>query len=256
MSQQRKTILITGASSGLGQGMAREFAAQGRNLCLCARRLERLEELKQELQSEYTNITVSIKTLDVNEHDDVFRVFQEFKQEFGTIDRFIINAGMGKGAAIGTGYFKANKATAETNFVAALAQCEAAMEILREQEAGHLVTISSMSAFRGLPRAMTVYAATKAGLASLTEGIRADLLKTYGSNSPIKVSTIFPGYIRSEINEKVKNTPFMIDTKTGCRLLAKAINKEPVTAYVPRWPWALMAFLMKRLPLKWVLKLS
>ncbi|RUO77768.1 SDR family oxidoreductase [Idiomarina seosinensis] len=256
MSQQRNTILITGASSGLGQGMAREFAAQGKNLCLCARRLDRLEQLKQELQSEHRNITVSIKTLDVNQHDDVFRVFQEFKQELGTIDRFIINAGMGKGAAIGTGYFKANKATAETNFVAALAQCEAAMEILREQEAGHLVTISSMSAFRGLPRAMTVYAATKAGLASLTEGIRADLLKTYGSNSPIKVSTIFPGYIRSEINEKVKNTPFMIDTKTGCRLLAKAINKEPVIAYVPRWPWALMAFLMKRLPLKWVLKLS
>jgi len=256
MSQQRNTILITGASSGLGQGMAREFAAQGKNLCLCARRLDRLEQLKHELQSEHGNITVSIKTLDVNQHDDVFRVFQEFKQELGTIERFIINAGMGKGAAIGTGYFKANKATAETNFVAALAQCEAAMEILREQEAGHLVTISSMSAFRGLPRAMTVYAATKAGLASLTEGIRADLLKTYGNNSPIKVSTIFPGYIRSEINEKVKNTPFMIDTKTGCRLLAKAINKEPVIAYVPRWPWALMAFLMKRLPLKWVLKLS
>lgn len=256
MAQQRNTILITGASSGLGQGMAREFAKQGRNLCLCARRVDRLEALKAELEQQNANIRVSIKALDVNQHDDVFSVFNEFKQEFGSIDRFIINAGMGKGAALGTGYFPANKATAETNFVAALAQCEAAMTILREQQQGHLVTISSMSAFRGMPRAMTVYAATKAGLASLTEGIRADLMKTYGSNSPIKVSTIYPGYIRSEINEKVKNTPFMVDTETGCRLLAEAINKEPVKAYVPRWPWALMAFLMKRLPLKWVLKLS
>ena len=256
MAQQRNTILITGASSGLGQGMAREFAKQGRNLCLCARRVDRLEALKAELEQQNANIQVSIKALDVNQHDDVFSVFNEFKQEFGSIDRFIINAGMGKGAALGTGYFHANKATAETNFVAALAQCEAAMTILREQQQGHLVTISSMSAFRGMPRAMTVYAATKAGLASLTEGIRADLMKTYGSNSPVKVSTIYPGYIRSEINEKVKNTPFMVDTETGCRLLAEAINKEPVKAYVPRWPWALMAFLMKRLPLKWVLKLS
>ncbi|MBL4742334.1 MAG: short chain dehydrogenase [Idiomarina sp.] len=256
MAQQRNTILITGASSGLGQGMAREFAKQGRNLCLCARRVDRLEALKAELEQQNANIKVSIKALDVNQHDDVFSVFNEFKQEFGSIDRFIINAGMGKGAALGTGYFHANKATAETNFVAALAQCEAAMTILREQQQGHLVTISSMSAFRGMPRAMTVYAATKAGLASLTEGIRADLMKTYGSNSPVKVSTIYPGYIRSEINEKVKNTPFMVDTETGCRLLAEAINKEPVKAYVPRWPWALMAFLMKRLPLKWVLKLS
>lgn len=256
MAQRRNTILITGASSGLGEGMAREFAAQGANLCLCARRLERLEQLKQELLAEHPAVKISIKTLDVNQHDDVFAVFQAFYEEFGEIDRIIVNAGMGKGAALGTGYFAANKATAETNFVAALAQCEAAMEILREQRAGHLVTISSMSAFRGMPRAMTVYAATKAGLAALTEGIRADLMKTYGSESPIKVSTIFPGYIRSEINEKVKNTPFMIDNKTGCKLLAEAINKEPVKAYVPRWPWALMAFLMKRMPLKWVLKLS
>lgn len=236
--------------------MAREFAAQGKNLCLCARRVERLEALKAELEQQNPGIWVSIKALDVNQHDDVFSVFNEFKAEMGSIDRFIINAGMGKGAALGTGYFHANKATAETNFVAALAQCEAAMTILREQQQGHLVTISSMSAFRGMPRAMTVYAATKAGLASLTEGIRADLMKTYGKDSPIKVSTIYPGYIRSEINEKVKNTPFMVDTETGCRLLAAAINKEPVKAYVPRWPWALMAFLMKRLPLKWVLKLS
>lgn len=236
--------------------MAREFAAQGKNLCLCARRVERLEALKTELEQQNPGIRVLIKALDVNQHDDVFSVFNEFKAEMGSIDRFVINAGMGKGAALGTGYFHANKATAETNFVAALAQCEAAMTILREQQQGHLVTISSMSAFRGMPRAMTVYAATKAGLASLTEGIRADLMKTYGNNSPIKVSTIYPGYIRSEINEKVKNTPFMVDTETGCRLLGAAINKEPVKAYVPRWPWALMAFLMKRLPLKWVLKLS
>lgn len=256
MGQQRNTVLITGASSGLGQGMAREFAKQGKNLCLCARRVERLEQLKAELEQQHTGITVLIKPLDVNQHDDVFTVFNQFKQELGRIDRFIINAGMGKGAALGTGYFHANKATAETNFVAALAQCEAAMTILRDQQQGHLVTISSMSAFRGMPRAMTVYAATKAGLAALTEGIRADLMKTYGNNSPIKVSTIYPGYIRSEINEKVKNTPFMVDTETGCRLLVKAINKEPVKAYVPRWPWAVMAFLMKCLPLKWVLKLS
>lgn len=256
MSAFRKTILITGASSGLGEGMAREFAAKHRNLCLCARRVERLEALKSELESQHPEITVSIRALDVNQHDAVFSVFQAFYQEFGAIDRFIINAGMGKGASIGTGYFSANKETAETNFIAALAQCEAAMEILRDQRHGHLVMMSSMSAFRGLPRAITVYAATKSAVASLAEGIRADLMKSKGEAGDIAVSTIFPGYIRSEINEKMKHTPFMIDTETGCRLLAKTIDKEPVKACVPRWPWALMAYLMKRLPLSWVLKLT
>lgn len=249
----RKTILITGASSGLGEGMAREFAKHGRNLALCARRTERLDALKQELEQTYPDIKVSVKALDVNQHDDVFAVFKAFKEEFGSIDRVIVNAGMGKGASLGTGYFYANVQTAQTNFVAALAQCEAALEIFREQNSGHLVTISSISALRGMPRAMTVYAATKAGLLALTEGIRADLIK---SRSPIKVSAILPGYIRSEINEKVKNTPFMIDTETGCRKLVQAIEKEPVQAYVPSWPWAFIGFLMKRLPLKLVMKLG
>ena len=69
-----KTILITGASSGLGAGMAREFAAKGYNLALCARRLDRLESLQQELQNQFA-IQVKIKSLDVTHYDDVFTVF-------------------------------------------------------------------------------------------------------------------------------------------------------------------------------------
>jgi short-subunit dehydrogenase len=247
----RKNILITGASSGLGEGMAREFAKLGRNLALCARRVDRLESLRSELLSSHPSIRVSVKTLDVTNYDQVFEVFRAFKAELGSLDRIIINAGIGKGQPIGTGYFRANRQTAETNFVAALAQCEAAVEILRAQNAGHLVTIASMSALRGMRRNVTTYAATKAGLASLTEGIRADLLRT-----PIEVSTIYPGYIRSEINEKVKNTPFIVDTETGCRAMVKAIERETAEAYVPRWPWAVLGFLMKRMPLRAVVRIT
>jgi short-subunit dehydrogenase len=247
----RRNILITGASSGLGEGMAREFARMGRNLALCARRTDRLEALKKEIASAHPSVRVEVRALDVNQHDQVFDVFRAFKSDFGTLDRIIVNAGIGKGQPIGTGYFRANRQTAETNFVAALAQCEAAVEILRAQNAGHLVTISSMSALRGMRRNVTTYAATKAGLASLTEGIRADLLQT-----PIRVSTIYPGYIRSEINEKVRNTPFIVDTETGCRALVKAIEQERSEAYVPRWPWAVFGFLMKRAPLRALTRIS
>lgn len=247
----RKNILITGASSGLGRGMAREFAAMGRNLALCARRMDRLEELRDELKQKHPQITVSIRPLDVNDYDQVFETFKAFRDDLGSIDRVIVNAGMGKGQPLGTGYFWANRQTAETNFVAALAQCEAALEIFREQNAGHLVMISSMSAMRGMPKNLTTYAATKAGVAALTEGIRCEML-----DKQIEVTTIYPGYIRSEINEKVKNTPFMVDTETGCRLLAKAIEKEPATANVPAWPWNLVGFLMRNLPLRWVKKMA
>nr|WP_136251764.1 SDR family oxidoreductase [Ningiella ruwaisensis] len=247
----RQNILITGASSGLGKGMAIEFAKKGRNLALCARRVERLESLKQELESLNPNITVLIKSLDVNNHDDVFRVFREFTDELGTLDRVIVNAGMGKGASIGTGYFKANKETAITNFVSALAQCEAAVEIFRQQNAGHLVTISSISAVRGFRRALNVYAATKTALSSLSEGLRIDLM-----NTPIKVTTIHPGFIRSEINEKVEKVPFMVDTETGCKAIVKAIEKEGDNAYVPAWPWAFLQYVLKIAPLSWLKKMS
>ncbi|MDB4974082.1 MAG: family oxidoreductase [Myxococcaceae bacterium] len=247
----RKTILITGASSGLGAGMAREFAAMGRDLALCARRTDRLDALKAELIALNPTIRVALRAIDVTKYEQVFEGFHSFQEELGSIDRVIVNAGLGKGQPLGTGFFHANRQTAETNFVAALAQCEAALEILRKQNAGHLVTISSMSAMRGMPRNLTTYAATKAGLAALTEGIRADLLKT-----PIKVSTIYPGYIRSEINERVKKTPFMVDTVTGCRALVRAIEKESAEAFVPPWPWAPLGFLMRKLPLSLVSRMG
>lgn len=239
----RKNILITGASSGLGRGMAELFAGMGRNLALCARRVERLEELKETLTQQHPDIKVFIRQLDVNQHDQVFEVFKAFRADLGSIDRVIVNAGMGKGASLGKGYFYANVQTAQTNFVAALAQCEAAMEIFREQYDGHLVTISSVSAVRGFPRAMNVYAATKAGLSSLSEGLRIDVAKT-----PIRVSTLHPGFIRSELNEKVKDTPFMVDTETGCRAMVRAIEKEKADAWVPFWPWAILRYLYPILP--------
>ncbi|TCM66420.1 hypothetical protein EC844_11320 [Acinetobacter calcoaceticus] len=245
-----KTILITGASSGLGAGMAREFAGMGYNLAICARRLERLDSLKQELETNF-GVKVITKVLDVTDYDQVFAIFKAFQADFGTLDRIIINAGVGEGRRIGKGHFATNRATAETNFISALAQSEAAVEIFRAQNYGHLVMISSMSAMRGLPKHMSTYAASKAAVAHLAEGIRAELLST-----PIKVSTIFPGYIRTELNEGAKKLPFEVDEKTGVYLMVKAIEKQPIKAYVPQWPWLPISLAMKVLPLSIVNKLS
>lgn len=247
----RQNILITGASSGLGRGMAVEYAKMGRNLALCARRFDRLEHLKSELLMLNPKIKVVIRSLDVDNHEQVFSVINAFVSDLGRLDRIIVNAGMGKGASVGSGYFHANKQTAITNFVSALAQCEVAMEIFKAQNAGHLVTISSVSAVRGARRAMTVYAASKAALSSLTEGIRIDVLDT-----PIKVTTIHPGFIRSEINAKVKTVPFIVDTETGCKAMIKAIEKEGASSFVPRWPWAIFRYLAPIAPLRLLAKMS
>jgi short-subunit dehydrogenase len=247
----RQTILITGASSGLGEGMAREFAARGRHLALCARRTDRLLALKAELEGRHPGVRIAVRPLDVNDHAQVFEVFESFRSEFGQIDRVIVNAGLGKGQPVGKGRFDANLQTAQTNFIAALAQCEAAMAIFRAQNSGHLVGISSMSAMRGLPRNLSTYAATKAGFAALLEGIRADVLRL-----PIQVTTIYPGYIETELSSKAAKTPLMVDTASGCRALVAAIEREPAKACVPAWPWVLVGWFMRHAPLAWVARTS
>ena len=159
----RQKILITGASSGLGAGMARAFAAKGRDLALCARRLDRLDELKAELTQRHPGITVAVAALDVNDHEQVPKVFAELEDQLGGIDRIIVNAGIGKGAPLGSGKLYANKQTIETNLVAALVQIETAIEMFKNSGGGHLVLISSVLGNKGVPGVKAAYAASKAG---------------------------------------------------------------------------------------------
>ncbi|WP_158888401.1 SDR family oxidoreductase [Amycolatopsis anabasis] len=247
----RKNILITGASSGLGEGMARRFAAKGRNLALCARRTDRLDALADELRAAHPGSTVLTRALDVNDHDQVFAVFKEVRGELGSLDRVIVNAGIGKGQPIGSGRFDANKQTVETNLVAALAQAEAALEIFREQNAGHLVVVASFAALRGMPGNSTAYAASKAGAAALAEGIAADVIRT-----PIKVTALLPGFIRSEMTADMPNNPLMASAEKGGRAIVEAIEKEKVKAYVPTFPWAPLSPVMRILPLGLLRKLQ
>lgn len=240
------TTLITGASSGLGAEMARQLAARGHDLALCARRTDRLEKVRAEILAAHPGRTVSVRALDVNDHDAVFEVFDAFAAEFGRLDRVVVNAGLGKGQPLGTGRFDANRDTAMTNTLGALAQTEAAAAIFRAQSAGHLVMISSVSAMRGMPKNITTYAATKAFVAHLAEGFRADVMRIPG----IKVTVLYPGYIESEMSGTSATTPLMVDTATGVRAMVEAMEKEVASARVPAWPWVPAGFALKVLPLR------
>lgn len=247
--------LITGASSGLGAELARQLAAHGEDLALCARRTDRLAELKAEILAAHPGRRVEVRRLDVTEDAEVFDVVRAFAADFGTLDRIVVNAGLGKGAPVGTGRLDVNRETAYTNVIGALAQTEAAMEVLRAQGRGQLVLISSMSAMRGLPRSVTVYAATKAFVAHLAEGIRSEMLGS--PELDITVTTILPGYIRSEMNASLtRRVPFMVDTVTGVRAIVKAIERGAQEARVPAWPWRPLGTAMRHLPLRVVRRLS
>ncbi len=239
----RQKILITGASSGLGAGMARAFAAKGRDLALCARRTDRLDELRAELLERHPGITVAVAALDVNDHEQVPKVFAEFSDELGGIDRIIVNAGIGKGAPLGSGKLWANKATIETNLVAALVQIETAIEMFKTAGGGHLVLISSVAGNRGVPGVKAAYAASKAGLSSLGESLRAEYIK-----GPIKITVLEPGYIESEMTAKSETTMLMVDNETGVKAMVAAIERERGRTIVPAWPWVALVALMKVVP--------
>ena len=223
--------------------MARAFAAKGRDLALCARRLDRLDELKSELTERHPGITVAVAALDVNDHEQVPKVFAELEDQLGGIDRIIVNAGIGKGAPLGSGKLWANKQTIETNLVAALVQIETAVEMFNNSGGGHLVLVSSVLGNKGVPGVKAAYAASKAGVSSLGESLRAEY-----PSGPIKVTVLEPGYIESEMTAKSGSTMLMVDNETGTTAMVNAIERESGRAAVPWWPWAPLVQLMKVLP--------
>ncbi|RZU30779.1 SDR family oxidoreductase [Blastococcus saxobsidens] len=246
----RQRIFISGASAGLGEGMARRFAAMGRDLALCARRVDRLEALREELLAAHPGIRVEVAAMDVDDPESVATVLPELADRLGGLDRVIVNAGIGKGASVGTGKARANRAVLLTNVLGSHAQCEAAMELFRAQGMGHLVLISSVASVRGMPGSRTAYGASKAALNALAEGIRSDV---YGSQ--IVVSAILPGYIATDINVG-RRGPFTVGLDKGVTALTESIEREPVRGYVPVFPWRPVAGLLRVLPLSVVRRLT
>ncbi|NEK59327.1 SDR family oxidoreductase [Geodermatophilus sabuli] len=239
----RQRILITGASSGLGAGLARRFAARGRDLALAARRTDRLEMLREELLTAHPGIRVVTAALDVDDPAAVDDVVPRLAGQLGGLDRFVANAGIGRGASVGTGHGSANRATLVTNVLGTHAQAEAAMALFRAQGAGHLVVVSSVAAVRGMRGTRTAYGASKAALNALAEGIRSDVLGT-----GIRVTTVLPGFIATDLNAG-RRGPFTVDLDRGVDALTAAIEREPVRAYVPEWPWRPVSALLRVLPL-------
>jgi NADP-dependent 3-hydroxy acid dehydrogenase YdfG len=243
-------VLITGASAGLGEGMARLFAARGADLAITARRLDRLEAVRDEIEAAHPGRTVVPFRLDVTDHEAVFETFDQAADKLGHLDRIVVNAGLGKGSKVGAGHFSGNRDTILTNLVGGLAQCEAAMRILYRQAHGQLVVISSVIAARGMGGPMNAYAATKIALAHLAEGIRSDV---EAAGLPITVTTLRPGYIHSDMQSRTgRRHPLLTDADTGCRALVEAIERGAVDACVPAWPWTIFAAGLRHAPRRYV----
>lgn len=248
---RRQRILITGASSGIGAHLARLWAADGRDLALCARRIAELEALCEELRRDHPGQTFRSYQLDVTDADAVARVLTAARDDLGGLDRVVAGAGIGRGAIVGTGHADANRAVLQTNVIGTFNTVEEAARIFWEQQAGHLVIISSMAGIRGLGGRMTAYSTSKAATSTLGEAVRSSLW-----NRPITVSTIMPGYIDTAFNAGDPNKRWSVDLETGTDAIFNAIEAERAVAHVPTRPWAFLAPIMRIVPLSILRKIS
>jgi short-subunit dehydrogenase len=237
-----KTVFITGASSGIGRALALELARRGYDLFLTARRLDVLEQVRADIATVDPVRMVEIRQLDVTDDRDVATAIAEAAEKLGRCDIVVANAGLGNSGLVGEGSVERARAIVETNLIGAIATIDAAVALFRRQGGGQIVGMSSVAAVRGLPGSAS-YSASKAGLGVYLESVRAE---TY--REPITVTTIAPGYIDTPINQDMRSRPFLIDVEKGARITADLIERGVKYSTVPRFPWTLIAPLLRVLP--------
>lgn len=236
-----KSVIITGASSGIGEALARAFAAKGYALGLAARRTDRLEALARELEAAH-GARMVFAALDVQQDDRVAAVIESLAAQLGGADIVVANAGITGVRRSGSGDISTDKAVLQTNLIGAIATLDAATALFKRQGRGQLVGISSVSAFFPIPGS-AAYSASKAALTNYMNAMRLELAK-HG----IGVTVIHPGFIKTEIAPGMEKYPFVIEADDAAKQIVAAVEARKANVIVPALPWAPVKGLMGVLP--------
>lgn len=190
-----KTVLITGASAGIGRSSAEAFASFGANLILLARRQERLASLKATLEADH-GISVETHAFDVRNSDEAFSLAEDLANRGHTPDILLNNAGKAKGLApIQSSDIEHWEEMIDTNVKGVLYMIRAILPRMLERGSGHVINIGSIAGRQIYPSG-NVYNATKFAVRAITEATNIDVVGT-----PIRVSSIDPGLVETEFSE-------------------------------------------------------
>ncbi|MEK6615338.1 MAG: SDR family oxidoreductase [Bacteroidota bacterium] len=189
-----KVVWITGASSGLGEALAKEFACEKAKLILSARRESELQRVKKECAKFIPEEDILIFPLDVTELAGIESVVQKVIQKFGKIDVLVNNAGVSQRAFIVDTPLEVERKIMEINYFGTLAMTKAVLPTMRKQKSGHLVVMSSIMGKFGFYRRSS-YAASKHALHGYFETLRME-----ESENNIHVSIICPGFVNTKIS--------------------------------------------------------
>ncbi len=231
-------VFLTGASSGIGAAMAREFGRRGARLGLVARRASALQQLAAEMPGR-----CDCYPLDVTDHDALIAAAQDFEARCGGTDIVVANAGISTGILTEhqedlVGFER----VIATNLVAAAATFHPFIAPMRARQRGTLVGIASVAGIRGLPGS-EAYSPSKAALINYCESLRVGL---HGTG--VQVVTIAPGFIRTPMTaENPYRMPFLMEPEDFARKAVDAMLRRKSYVVIP-WQMAIVAKVLRALP--------
>ncbi|EDP61831.1 50S ribosomal protein L9 [alpha proteobacterium BAL199] len=239
------TILITGASSGIGAALALEYAAPGVTLHLGARNTERLEAVA--VAARAAGATVAITTVDVTDAESIRR-WVIAADDSMPLDLIIANAGVSAGTSglQGAEPDAQVRAVFATNLDGVLNTILPILPRMAARGRGQLALVSSLAGYRGMPSAPS-YCASKAAVKVFGEALRGTV-----HSSGVKVSVVCPGYVRTPLTD-VNDfpMPFLMETDKAARLIRRGLERDKARIAFP-WPLAATVWLLQALPPAWI----
>ena len=241
-------VFITGASSGLGEGLARHYAEPGAIIGLCARRAALLAELAKEIEAKGARAIVY--AVDVSDTEGMQQAAAEFIAACGRVDLVIANAGIGIPHGTLQGESEPIAKLMRVNVIGVTNTVVPFVPAMVTQGSGVLVAIGSMAGHRGLP-GRAAYSSSKAAARVFMDALRLDL---HGTG--VHAMTLCPGFVRTPLTAVLDNKlPFLIDCEEAVDIMVAAIAARKKTFSFP-WQMRLMSVLTKHGPESLIRKLA
>lgn len=226
-----KVVVITGASTGIGKEASIQFAKQGANVALIARRKEKLEQVKKELEKFQT--AVDIFPCDVSNKSQVKQMSDSVLDRFGSVDILVNNAGFAIYGAVSDLSIDEIESQMQTNYFGMVYCTKNFLPKMLEQKSGHIVNVASVAASIGLP-GIASYCASKFAMLGFSEGLKHEL-----SGTGVGVTVVSPIMVRTDFfdhpsfEKMPKYSPTSLSAKTVARSILKAANSPRLEIIVP-----------------------
>ncbi|HSG45373.1 MAG TPA: SDR family oxidoreductase [Anaerolineales bacterium] len=250
MNIKDKVVIVTGASSGIGEATARQFGREGAKIVLAARRVDRLESLAKEIAAMNNDAEAFAVQADLTKLEDIKFLIQETVKKFGRIDVLVNNAGFGRLDWLEKlDPVKDIRAQFDVNVLGVIQTTREALPVMMKQRSGHIINMCSMAGLVGTPT-YTIYSATKHAVHGFSESLRREV-KPWG----IEVSMIYPGGVKTEFQSHAG-----IKRKTGATtpkalslsaedvgLEVVQLTKRPRAMRIIPWGWNVSVWLNRNL---------